>query len=239
MKGWGNLEKWEILVDKSLENELPSMRPIGQTWIFVRSWKEVEHIVSITRPARIVLRSGFEPPPDRVRKLRIPPLVLVVPRVRSLRFSLWMRYLPFLDFVITQEELLQDFQRWMKVLPFSTNFQKIFRFPIPFELEEILDFIHLIKKIRFNLTEHQWKIFMAYGKTGEVNRVAEIMGRHPRTIRDQIARISEKVETADLEDLFRKPAVGLLSKIPGSFSPPGIVPVSGKKNSKTGAGNFP
>jgi hypothetical protein len=106
-------------------------------------------------------------------------------------------------------------------------------------MEEILDFIHLIKKIRYNLTEHQWKIFMAYGKTGEVNRVAEIMGRHPRTIRDQIARISEKVETEDLEDLFRKPAVGLLSKIPGSFSPPGIVPVFGKKNSKTGAGNFP
>lgn len=232
------MDKREVVVDKSLEAALPNMRPIGQTWIFVKSWNEIEHILRITRPVRLFVQAGFEPPPERIRKMRIPPLVVVVPKIKSLRFGLWMRYLPFLDFVIAREELIRDFQRWVRVEPYSTNFQKMFRFPVPPELEEILEFLQHIKKIRHILTDHQWKIFLAYGKTGEVSRVAEIMGRHPRTIRDQIARIEEKVEATDLENIFRKPAIGLLSKFPGAFAPTGSV-VSGKKDSKTGAGMLP
>ena len=233
------MDKKEVIIDKSLENGLPNMRPIGETWIFVKSWNEIEHILRITRPVRLFLQSGFEPPPERIRKIRIPPIVVVVPKVRNLRFGLWMRYLPFLDFVIGRDDLFKDFQRWVTVEPYSTNFQKVFRFPVPPEIGEILDFLQRIKKIRHILTNHQWKIFLAYGKTGEVSRVAEMMGRHPRTIRDQIARIEEKVETRDLENIFRRPVIGLLSTFPGTFAPSSGVAVSGKKSSKTGSGTLP
>ncbi|AIA32041.1 hypothetical protein BOX24_08690 [Leptospirillum ferriphilum] len=233
------MDKREIVIDKSLESCLPNMRPIGQTWIFVKSWNEIEHIMRITKPVRLFLQSGFEAPPERIRKMSIPPLVIVVPKVRSLRFGLWMRYLPYLDFVIGRDDLLQDFQKWVKVEPYSINFQKLFRFPVPPEMEEILDFLQRIKKIRHILTDHQWRIFLAYGKTGEVSRVAEIMGRHPRTIRDQIARIEEKVDAKDLENIFRKPVIGLLSKLPGACSPSSGVAVSGKRGNKTGSGMLP
>ncbi|MHB8423379.1 MAG: hypothetical protein ACYDAM_11580 [Leptospirales bacterium] len=114
------MTKREIIFDKGLESVLPSSRPIDQTWIFVQTWKEIENLLKVTNPVRIILKGSFPSPPDTLKKLRVPPIILVFPKMRQLRFSLWIRYLPYLDFVSETAELEENFQHWMKVQPFTT-----------------------------------------------------------------------------------------------------------------------
>lgn len=226
------MKKREIILDQGLEPYLPSTRSIDQTWIFIRTWKEIENLLRVTDPSRILLGGGFPPPPETLRKLRVPPIILVFQKVRQLRFSLWMRYLPYLDFVLETSELEQNFQIWIKTQPFTTGMQRSLRFSVPEGMKELVGFYQLLKQTRYSLTDHQWNIFMAYGKTGEINRVAEMMNRHPRTIRDQIQKISEKMDGRDLESLFRIPVVEMLGKIPGTLPPETVLSSSDRKDSR-------
>lgn len=229
--------KREIILDKGLESSLPSTRPIDQTWIFVQNWKEIENLLKVTSPARLLLRGNFPAPPETLRKFRVPPIILVFSKIRQLRFSLWIRYLPYLDFVLETAEIEQNFQHWIKVQPFTTGLQRSLRFPLPEGMKGLVGCYQRLKQARYCLTDHQWKIFVAYGKTGEINRVAELMERHPRTIRDQIQKINEKMEWSDLEGLFRMPLVEMLEKVPGAFPMEPFLSFSDKTDNKTGTGS--
>ncbi len=231
------MKKREIILDQGLEAYLPSTRPIDQTWIFVRTWKEIENLLKVTDPSRILLKGSFPPPPEMFKKLRVPPIILVFQKVRQLRFFLWIRYLPYLDFVLETSELEQNFQHWIKTEPFTTGMQRSLRFTIPDGMKELVGFYQLLKQTRHSLTDHQWNIFIAYGKTGEVNRVAELMNRHPRTIRDQIQKISEKMDGRDLESLFRIPVVEMLRKIPGGLPLEASLSFSDRQGNRRGNGS--
>ncbi len=229
--------KGEYVFDIALEPLLPAKRPIDQTWIFVRNWKEIEHLLKVTHPVRIFLKGKFQMPGESLKKLHIPPVVLIFEKLSHFRFSLWLRYLPFLDFALERPEFQKNFQHWVQVPAYTTWIQPHTRFPIPEGMKELIRFFQRLKFTRHQLTDHQWNILVAYGKTGEINQVAELMKRHPRTIRDQIQKIGQKIQVKDLGMFFRYPFGEMVQRIPGETVFDLTFALSDSRDNKKGSGS--
>lgn len=200
------MSKEMIIVDDRLESLVSEWNPPSIHWVIARSSSDIHDLLQIGSIKKALIHKTFrlKKRTDRSASGTLPPIVLVFDRIErppSLRTVL--NLMPHLDMVISRADIEKDLEEIVCAPPFFSSWSTRWPDYFPEEMRGMYRIYQRLKFTRETLTSHQWSMLEVWLGTGGVEDVARTMGCHPKTIRNNLKKISGTLGVGDIDEFSR------------------------------------
>lgn len=207
------MSKSIVIVDHRLESLVYGRNFSGSQWVLAENEREIFDLMRMGPVRKALLHQKFKINREKGKSVStsFPPIVLVFDKPGTApSLSALFPLLPRLDMIVSKKEVEDSIDEIVASIPFFSSWSNKWPDYYPKEMGDIYRIYQKLKFSRAELSPHQWKIFRHWAEVGELNEVARIVGRHPRTIRNNLREISDSLDLEDICQLLRNSTAACL-----------------------------